>query len=174
MDLEENVLKNDILNSIYETSKMAKTKVKTPVGNSNEANVEEIVMQGESVLSIMCTSSMDRISKDYKETGYKYRNEVDIPKLGYVDDLIDIQTCGENTKAMNEYTNDEINKRKLQFNGDKTHRMHVGKEKVCESIHIESWKEEKVTIRGKVQCKDKHQGKEMIKKVEDQIFLREV
>ena len=64
-------------------------------------------------------------------------NKVDIPKLGYVDDLIDIQTCGENTKAMNEYTNDEINKRKLQFHGDKMHRMHVGKEKVCESIHIE-------------------------------------
>ena len=126
------------------------------------------------MLRIVCTSSMDRISKDYKETGYKYRNEVDIPKLGYVDDLIDIQICGENTKAMNEYTNDEINKKKLQFNGDKRHRMHVRKEKVCESIHIESWKEEKETINGKVQYKDKHQGKEMIKTVEDQIYLGEV
>ena len=87
----ENGVKNDILNLIYETSKTAKIKIKTPVGNSNEANVEEIVMQGESVSIIMCISAMDRISQDYKETGYKYRNEVDIQKLGYVDDLIDIQ-----------------------------------------------------------------------------------
>ena len=38
-----------------------------------------------------------------------------------MNDLIDIQTCRENTKAMNEYTNDDINKRKLQFKEDKTH-----------------------------------------------------
>ena len=44
IDLEENGVKNDILNLIYETSKTARIKVKTHVGNSNEANFEEIVM----------------------------------------------------------------------------------------------------------------------------------
>ena len=69
IDLAENRVKNEILILIYETSKKAKIKVKTPVGNSNEANVEEIVMQGESVLSIMYTRSMDRTFQSYKEAG---------------------------------------------------------------------------------------------------------
>ena len=55
---------------------------------------------------------------------------------------------------------------KLQFHGDKTQRMHVGKEKVCESIHIESWKEEKEMINGKVKYKEKHKRKETFKTVE--------
>ena len=54
-------------------------KVKTSVGNSE---VEDIVMQGEAVSCIMCTSSMDMISKECKEVKYNYRKELEIPKLG--------------------------------------------------------------------------------------------
>ena len=174
IDLSKNGIKNDFLNLIYEASKSARIKVKTPVGNTVEKEIEELVMQGESVSSIMCTSSMDRMSKECKEPAYKYRDEVEVPKLGFVDDLIDVQTCGEKTKMMNKYTNDEINKRKLQFNGDKTNRMHVGKDKVCETIEIESWKEVVEKDDRKVQYIDRHDGKESIKTVTEQIYLGEV
>ena len=172
--MAKNGIKNDLLNLIYESSKSVNISIKTPVGNSEESEVEDIVMQGESISSIMCTNSMDVVSKDCKETLYKYREELDIPKLGYVDDLIDVQKCGDETKAMNEYTNDAKNKRKLQFNGDKSHRMHIGEDKVCESVYIESWKEEKENVDGKVLLKDVHEGKEFIKTVDEQIYLGEI
>ena len=43
--------------------------------------------------------------------------------------------------------------------------MHAGKEKVCKSIHIESWNRVKEMINGKIYYKDKHEGKEMTKTV---------
>ena len=149
-------------------------KVKTPVGNLDVKEVENIVMQDEAVSSIMCTSSMDMISKECKEVKYKYRKELEIPKLGFVDDLADVQLCGENTKKMNTYTNEAINQRKLQCHGDKSHRMHIGRERMCESLFIESWREEKEKVKGKVVLKDVHEGKEAIKTVEEQVYLGEV
>ena len=136
--------------------------------------MEALIMQGENVSSILCTSTMDTISKECEKETYKYRNEVDIPKLGFVDDLIDINSFGKETKELNEYTNHEINKRKLQCHGDKCHRMHVGKERKCESVYIDSWRKEKEIVDGKVVLKDKHEGKVLIDSVNEQVYLGEI
>ena len=84
--------------------------------------VEDIIMQGETISSILCTNSMDVMSKDCQLKPHIYRKEVEIPKMGFVDD---INKCGEETVRMNKYTRDEMNKRKLQLSYDKCARMHI-------------------------------------------------
>ena len=71
------------------------------------------LMQGGIFSAILCTSTMDKIAKDSKIKPLKYRESVDIPKLGYVEDIVDIAFCGEDSSEMNKFTNHEINKRKL-------------------------------------------------------------
>ena len=69
---------------------------------------------------------MDKMAEDSPLKPLKYDEEVEIPKLGYVDDLLDINNCGDETIEMNEYTRSEISQRKLQFSVDKCARIHVG------------------------------------------------
>ena len=60
-----------MLNLIHETTKSASIKIKTPVGNSEAKDVENIIMQGETVSSILCTSSLDTISKESPIESFK-------------------------------------------------------------------------------------------------------
>ena len=94
----ENGLTNGLLNLIYELSKKSKVTVKTPVGNSDTAELDEVVMQGETLSGIICTNSMDKMSKDCPLDKLKCKDSVEVPKLGYVDDLTDITECGEKTE----------------------------------------------------------------------------
>ena len=91
---------------------------------------------------------MGQIEKDCELKPFLYKNEVEIPKMGFVDDTLDINKCGKEAKDMNKYTNNEINKRKLQLNQDKCKRIHVSKNKsirrICEDLHIDSWESEKI------------------------------
>ena len=67
-------------------------------------------MQGESISSILCTSSVDKVAKDSTLETYIYKSVVDIPNLRFVDDIVDINKCGRETKEMNNYTRLEIKK----------------------------------------------------------------
>ena len=131
-------------------------------------------MQGETLSSILCTNTMDRMSVECTQTAYKYKNAVLIPKSGFVDDLVDIQKCGQPTKDMNTYTNEEINKRKLQCATDKCKRMHFGKKTKCEDLHIDSWGVKKNEHEAKIQLIDVHQGKVLITTVSSHLNLGEV
>ena len=113
-------------------------------------------MQGEIFSSILCTSTMDVMAKECTIEPYMYRDCISVPKLGFVDDLVDIQECGNKSKEMNSYTNNEFNKRKLQCGVDKCHRMHVGKEKSCENVQIENWEIQKSQRLSNIQLQDIH------------------
>ena len=63
----------------------------------------------------MCTT-VDTIDNPVNKL--KYKDSIEIPELGFVDDLCDINKCGKLTKEMNNYTSTEINKRRLQFSED--------------------------------------------------------
>ena len=114
LDLYKKDIKDNTLNLIYEASKNANIQIKTPVGISKKQSIKSIVMQGETLSSILCTCTIDTISNECDIENYKYRDSVGVPKLGFVDDLVDIQPCGDETKNMNNYTDLEISKRKLQ------------------------------------------------------------
>ena len=52
-----------------------------------------------------------------------------IRKTRFVNDVADVNECGDKTKEINEYINDEINKRRMQLSVDKCVRMHVQSKK---------------------------------------------
>ena len=125
LDLFSNKVDSNLLNVLHELSKNNSISVKTPVGISEEREIEDTIMQGENISSILCTSSVDKISKDCPLKPFRYKETVEIPSLGFVDKLCDITKCGKETKAMNRYTMSEINKRMLQLSTDKCVRMHM-------------------------------------------------
>ena len=129
LDLYETGIETNVINLLHELNKKAQIQIKTPVGVSESKEINDIIMQGETFSSIVCTTSVDKVSKDCKLKQYKYKNEVNIPKLGFVDDIVDINNCGEDTKRMNEYTLEAMNKRKLQLSKDKCVRFHVSSRK---------------------------------------------
>ena len=176
-DLHSNGVTTDLLNLLHELSKKALISVKTPIGHTEEKEVEDLIMQGETISSILCTNTMDVMSKECELEPHKYKEEVDVPKMGFVDDLLDINRCGEETVRMNEYTRNEINKRKLQLSYDKCARMHIkGKgekegENKCQKVVIDMWKEEKQRKGSKIEIEDRHAGPVEIKSVDTYVYL---
>ena len=61
LHLHANGLSTCLLNLIYELSKNAKITIKTPVGKSEEKEINDVIMQGETVSGIICTNTMDKI-----------------------------------------------------------------------------------------------------------------
>ena len=182
LDMFENGMSSNLLNLVYELSKRAKIVVKTPVGNSEEKDIEEVIMQGETLSGIICTNTMDKMSKDCKIEPLKYKKEVSIPKLGYVDDIADINECGDETVRMNTYTVKEIRERKLQLSTDKCARMHISgktknkqtKNNNCKRVHIDKWTVEKKNVGEEIIQEDKYEGKVEIKEVEEYEYLGDI
>ena len=110
---------------------------------------------------------------------FEYKDKVKIPKLAFVDDMLDITKCGTATKEMNEYTTDALNKRKLQLSKDKCVRMHVASKKAkkkkqgsdCETVLIDEWKTKKVKKEESVKLEDEYSGKVELKTVESHLYL---
>ena len=176
LDLHANGVKTNLLNLLHESSKSATIRIKTPVGTTDSKDISDQVMQGETVSSIMCTSTIDKIAKDNKVEEFKYRDAVKIPKLSFVDDIFDVHHCKEMTKKMNQYTNEEISKRKLVLSEDKCKRMHVESravksDNVCDELTIDKWVVEKTEKEGKTILEDKYDNKIKIKTVENLKYL---
>ena len=160
---------------VYKINQMTTISVKTPTGISNKSVINNKILHGKNFSSILCTSTLDLIAKKCPIEPYKYRNSVNIPKAGFLDDLLDITYCGIHTKQMNHYTNEEISKRKLHFSVNKCKQMHIGKIKnKCEDTFIDSWK---------INCKeenlftyqeDSYQGKIKIQNTSQHVYLGEV
>lgn len=179
VDLFENDVQSNLLNVIHEISKTANISVKTPVGISSSKEIEETIMQGETLSSILCTNSVDKIAKDCNLDPFKYKKDVDIPKMGFVDDILDINKCGKETKEMNEYTRTEINKRRLQLSATKCVRLHIkaknsSETSNCESIAIDGWKEETYEEDSKHKVRDVHMGETEIETVSHHLYLGSV
>ena len=139
-------------------------------------------MQKESISSIVCTSIIDKVSRECKLPAYEYKNEVKIPKLGFVDDIVDITKCGEETLRMNVYTTEAMNKRKLQMSIDKCVRLHATSKKAdkqkqsdkCKPVSIDEWKEVKEKVGSETVLKDVHVGKVELKTVTGHLYLGDI
>ena len=136
-------------------------------------------MQGETISSILCTSTVDKVAKKCTLNPFKYKKDIEIPKLGFVDDLLDINKCGVETKDMNIFTTTEINKRKMQFNGEKCVQMHIKSKKSsnggkCQNVFIEGWKEETFEDKSKLKKRDVHIGQQTLKTVNHHLYLGDI
>ena len=60
---DDSASKNNVLNLLHEASKTAEISIKTPVGPTEKKTIENIILQGETFSSILCTDTINRISK---------------------------------------------------------------------------------------------------------------
>ena len=102
-------------------------------------------MQGDVFGPILCSKQVDSFGKECLENHkytYMYKNEVEIPPLSMVDDVVCISECGYQTSMMNSYMNFQTNSKKLQFGSTKCKKIHVGKyceDFKCQNLTVVNW-----------------------------------
>ena len=71
---------------------------------------------------------------------YKYKNQVGIPTLGMVDDILSIQKCSADAVKVNGVINGFIESKKLTLSKSKCHRIHISKKqrktKECKELKV--------------------------------------
>ena len=75
LDLYNNNVQSNAINIIDELAKESNIAIKTPVGITEKARIKGNIMQGENISSILCTNSIDKISKDCKISPFEYRGK---------------------------------------------------------------------------------------------------
>ena len=111
--------------------------VKTPLGLTVRERIEKIILQGDVFGPIECSVSVDALGKECLQDDkhlYLNKDQVKIPMLAMVDDILSISECGYKTSMVNSYINTKTSLKKLQFGIKKCFKMHVGKshdEELC-------------------------------------------
>ena len=83
-DFFENGVQNRNLAVMYEANKVNRVSVMTPSGVSAETVIEKIVMQGETLAPLQCSSLVDQIGKECIAEDkhlYMFRGSVGVPPL---------------------------------------------------------------------------------------------
>ena len=142
-DLYETGFDNDKLSILFLENQNAEIAVKTANGTTNRTNVKNIVMQGTVWGSLFCTATMDKLGKlmyQNENLLYKYKNQVGIPTLGMVDDILSIQNCSSDAVKVNGVINGFIESKKLTLSEKKCHRIHISKKqritKECKELKV--------------------------------------
>ena len=147
-DLFEAGIQDNSLATIYEANIKNEVAVKTPFGITERKMVEKIVLQGEVFGPLECSVTVDTFGKEcleQKKHLYYYRNEIGVPPLAMVDDVVCVANCGVDSVAVNAFINAKTRVKKLQFGIDKCHHLHIGKEKnLCPDLFIDNWEVVKV------------------------------
>ena len=142
-DLYESGIQDDNLALIHAANAKNQVAVKTPAGLTEREVVENIVMQGEVTGPSQCSNQVDTFGKECLEENkllYQYREDVGVPPLGMVDDVIAVSRCGVESVAMNAFLNQKTSLKKLQFGPDKCHQLHVGRSNICcPELFIDEW-----------------------------------
>ena len=138
--LYENGFRNDKLVLLYEETKNAKIAIKTPNGTTARRDIKNIIMQGTVFGSLICTSVMDKLAKIFYQNPdlvYKYKNKVEVPVLGMVDDVLCVTNCSSKTLISNATINSFMELNKLTLSADKCSRIHVGKKNMhCPQLKV--------------------------------------
>ena len=141
---EEN--RNDKIALLHESNQVNLVAVKTAVGLTDRVNIPNIVQQGGTWGSLLCSNTVDTLggkSRDRGEHYYLYKNVVKILPLAFVDDLNGIAKCGLDSVALNIFITTQTELKKLRFhipdaNGKtKCHKLHVGKsQNKCQHLKV--------------------------------------
>ena len=142
-DMFENGFDNDKLPLLYLENQNAQIAVKTPTGTSNRVTINNTIMQGTVWASLCCTTSMEKLGKHvyaHEDLVYKYKENVDIPCLGMIDDILVIQNCSNNSVKINSVVNAFVETKKLRLSKEKCHKIHIQKnnkhEEKCKKLKV--------------------------------------
>jgi hypothetical protein len=128
-DLYEAGMKNDKLNLLYLANRDARIVIKTSSGKTEQMSISNTAMQGTVWAGLMCTATMDKLCKRiYKEDNllYKYRQEVSVPPLEMVDDIITASKCGTTAVTLNAMVTTFVDQKKLKLSDAKCKKIHIG------------------------------------------------
>ena len=107
--------------------------------------MNEIVIQGSKFGPISCACEIDFLGRSSYNTGkalYFYKNTVEVPPLGMIDDIVAATECESETYEAiktNAVINKFIESKKLQFGLEKGHQMHVGpinSNRKCQTLRV--------------------------------------
>ena len=80
--------------------------------------------------SLICTSVMDKLGKIFYNNEsllYKYKNEVKVPILGMVDDVLCVAKCSNEAVSPVATINSFMELNKLKLAANKCAKIHMGK-----------------------------------------------
>ena len=119
--------------------------MKTHYGLSERSKVENIICKGDPWGPIQCSVQIDGIGRDSLNKDlepFKYKNKVEIPALGMIDDILTITESGYKTARMNSYITAKIAIKKLQFGPKKCFVLHTGKQQdeyKNTELYVDGW-----------------------------------
>ena len=106
--------------------------MKTHGGLSQRQIVKKIICQGEPRGPIECSLQIDYIGKESLHPSlqpYKYKDQVDIPALGFVDGVITFSESGFKAARLNSFMNAQFLMKKLRLRPKKCFSMHIKKKR---------------------------------------------
>ena len=146
-DLFESGIQDDNLALINAANDENYVAVQTPAGLTERVPINRIVMQGEVTGPGQCSNMVDTFGKECLQESkllYTYKDELGVPPLGMVDDVLAVSRCGVEAVEMNAFLNQKTRIKKLQFGPKKCHKLHVGETLItCPDLYIDEWKLEK-------------------------------
>ena len=88
-------------------------------------------MQGTVFAPLQATTSMSQLGRMAYRRGkplLTYKDTVNIPALGMIDDVATVSKCGIDSVISNSITNTFIESKRLELGEKKSHRIHIGKQ----------------------------------------------
>ena len=146
-DAFDSGIKNDNLALIYHANKEVNMAVNTTDGLTNRQTIKDVVLQGDTLGSILASIQVDTICRDVEslESGYRYKDSLPITMMAMVDDMIGVANVGFRTKQINAAINLKTAEKRLQFGEEKCKFMVIGKESknlLQNNLMVDKWKVE--------------------------------
>ena len=141
-DIFEAGVKDDKLAFLHELNKVNYMSVKTQYGLTKRTEISEVICQGDPWGPIQCSIQIDGIGRGSLEDDlepYKYKDKVEIPSLGMMDDILPISESGYKTARLNSYINAKIAIKKLQLGPKMCFVLHTGKEHENIELLVDGW-----------------------------------
>ena len=139
-DIFDAGLKDDKFALFSLMNRKCQVKVKTPVGDTERFELNNIEMQGTVPAPLKCSVQIETLGKycyTYDTGMYYYKDVCGVPPLGMIDDISGIAKCQENSVILNTIINAKIESKKLEFNWKKCKNMHIGTNKQnCQSLKV--------------------------------------